>query len=68
MSRKSLEGRYGTSRAAQLRYAEASEISGYGRRPDRAETKRLFPFLGGRPVRAVDSFDEKDGTVAIGNL
>jgi len=49
MSRKGLENWYGTSRAARIRYAEAFEVCEYGRRPDRAEIQRLFPFLDGGP-------------------
>jgi hypothetical protein len=47
MCRKSLTEWYGKQRADQIRYAEAFEICEYGRRPDRAEIKRLFPFLDG---------------------
>jgi hypothetical protein len=43
--RKSLEEWYGAKRAAEIVYAEAFEISEYGRRPDKAELKRLFPFF-----------------------
>ena len=42
--RKSLEDYYGKDRAAKVQYAEAFEICEYGRRPDKAEIKRLFPF------------------------
>jgi LmbE family N-acetylglucosaminyl deacetylase len=44
--RKSLEEWYGAKRAAAVVYAEAFEISEYGRRPDVTELKRLFPFFG----------------------
>lgn len=37
---------YGQERAAQVQFVEAFEICEYGRRPDRAELKRLFPFFG----------------------
>jgi hypothetical protein len=47
MCRKSLAEWYGKQRADQIRYAEAFEICEYGRRPDGAEIKRLFPFLDG---------------------
>lgn len=42
--RKSLENWYGPERAAKVRYAETFEISEYGKYPDKAEIKRLFPF------------------------
>jgi LmbE family N-acetylglucosaminyl deacetylase len=44
MCRPSLETRYGRERAASIRFAEAFEICEYGRRPDRSEIARLFPF------------------------
>jgi LmbE family N-acetylglucosaminyl deacetylase len=37
---------YGKERAAKVQYAEAFEICEYGRRPNRAELARLFPFFG----------------------
>lgn len=43
--RKDLEAWYGAERAARVRFAEAFEIGEYGRRPDKAEIKRLFPFF-----------------------
>ena len=43
--RKSLEEWYGKERAAKVQYAEAFEICEYGRRPDKAEIRRLFPFF-----------------------
>jgi LmbE family N-acetylglucosaminyl deacetylase len=43
--RRALEEWSGKDRAAKIRYAEAFEICEYGRRPDRAETKKLFPFF-----------------------
>jgi LmbE family N-acetylglucosaminyl deacetylase len=36
---------YGAQAAAGIKYAEAFEICEYGRRPDKAELKRLFPFF-----------------------
>ena len=36
---------YGKDRAAKIQYAEAFEICEYGRRPDKAEIKKLFPFF-----------------------
>jgi LmbE family N-acetylglucosaminyl deacetylase len=36
---------YGADKANAVRYAEAFEICEYGRRPDQAELKRLFPFF-----------------------
>jgi LmbE family N-acetylglucosaminyl deacetylase len=44
--RASLVKYYGADAGAKVRYAEAFEICEYGRRPDEAEIKRLFPFLG----------------------
>jgi len=43
--RTSLEQWYGKDRAAKVKYAEAFEICEYGRRPDKAELARLFPFF-----------------------
>jgi N-acetylglucosamine malate deacetylase 1 len=43
--RKSLEEWYGAKRAAEIVYAEAFEIGEYGRQPDTAEIRRLFPFF-----------------------
>jgi LmbE family N-acetylglucosaminyl deacetylase len=37
---------YGKDKAEQVQYAEAFEICEYGRRPDKEELKRLFPFFG----------------------
>ena len=37
---------YGKDKAGKVRYAEAFEICEYGRRPDRKELARLFPFFG----------------------
>jgi LmbE family N-acetylglucosaminyl deacetylase len=36
---------YGDEAGAKVKYAEAFEICEYGRRPDKAELKRLFPFF-----------------------
>jgi LmbE family N-acetylglucosaminyl deacetylase len=36
---------YGKDRADKIQYAEAFEICEYGRRPDKEEIKRLFPFF-----------------------
>jgi LmbE family N-acetylglucosaminyl deacetylase len=36
---------YGEEAGARVRYAEAFEICEYGRQPDKAELKRLFPFF-----------------------
>ena len=43
--RAKLEELYGRDRAARVQHAEAFEICEYGRRPDKAEIKRLFPFF-----------------------
>lgn len=43
--RRALEEWYGKERAGKIRFAEAFEICEYGRRPDRAETKKFFPFF-----------------------
>jgi len=37
---------YGKDRASKVKYAEAFEICEYGRRPDKAELSKLFPFFG----------------------
>jgi N-acetylglucosamine malate deacetylase 1 len=39
---------YGPERGGQVKYAEAFEICEYGRQPDKAEIRRLFPFLPAR--------------------
>ena len=44
--RSTLEIFYGKEKAQSIRHAEAFEICEYGRHPDQAELKRLFPFLG----------------------
>jgi N-acetylglucosamine malate deacetylase 1 len=36
---------YGADRAAKVEFAEAFEICEYGRQPDAAELRRLFPFF-----------------------
>ena len=36
---------YGAERAKNVKYAEAFEICEYGRRPDAAEIRKLFPFF-----------------------
>ena len=43
--RKALAEWYGPDRADKVQHAEAFEICEYGRRPAKAELKRLFPFL-----------------------
>ena len=43
--RQNLEEWYGKDRAAKVVHAEAFEICEYGRRPDKAEIKKLFPFF-----------------------
>jgi len=43
--RQNLEEWYDKDRAAKVQYAEAFEICEYGRRPDKAELKVLFPFF-----------------------
>ncbi|MBU6400748.1 MAG: PIG-L family deacetylase [Verrucomicrobia bacterium] len=37
---------YGAEQADKIQHAEAFEICEYGRRPDQAELRRLFPFFG----------------------
>jgi LmbE family N-acetylglucosaminyl deacetylase len=37
---------YGKEQAAKVQFAEAFEICEYGRRPNRAELAKLFPFVG----------------------
>jgi LmbE family N-acetylglucosaminyl deacetylase len=43
--RKNLEEWYGKDCAAKIQQAEAFEICEYGRRPDKAEIRKLFPFF-----------------------
>ena len=43
--RARLAARYGQQRASTVRYAEAFEVCEYGRQPDEAEIRRLFPFF-----------------------
>lgn len=43
--RSLLEEWYGKEAAAKVKHAEAFEICEYGRRPDKAELKRFFPFF-----------------------
>jgi LmbE family N-acetylglucosaminyl deacetylase len=43
--RSALEQWYGKEKAATIGHAEAFEICEYGRRPDKAEIAKLFPFL-----------------------
>jgi LmbE family N-acetylglucosaminyl deacetylase len=44
--RKELGEWYGPEQAGKVQYAEAFEICEYGRRPNKEELKRLFPFFG----------------------
>ena len=44
--RKSLVKWYGSKRAKSIKHAEAFEICEYGRQPNDAEIKKLFPMLG----------------------
>ena len=43
--RNQLAAWYGKDQAGKIQHAEAFEICEYGRRPDRAELTRLFPFV-----------------------
>jgi LmbE family N-acetylglucosaminyl deacetylase len=43
--RKELAAWYGPERAEKIEYAEAFEVCEYGRRPDQAEIRKLFPFF-----------------------
>jgi LmbE family N-acetylglucosaminyl deacetylase len=43
--RKELAEFYGPARAEKIQYAEAFEICEYGRRPEKAEIRKLFPFF-----------------------
>ncbi len=43
--REQLKEWYGPEAGAKVKYAEAFEICEYGRRPDKEELKRLFPFF-----------------------
>lgn len=45
--REKLRELYGAQRGDAVQYAEAFEISEYGRRPTAEEIRRLFPFFGG---------------------
>jgi LmbE family N-acetylglucosaminyl deacetylase len=45
--RKELGEWYGQGAAGNMKYAEAFEICEYGRRPEKAELKKLFPFFEG---------------------
>jgi LmbE family N-acetylglucosaminyl deacetylase len=44
--RAQLKEWYGAEKGAQVKYAEAFEVCEYGRQPDKAELKKLFPFFG----------------------
>ncbi len=44
--RVALGQHYAKDRAEKVKFAEAFEICEYGRRPDKEEIKRLFPFFG----------------------
>jgi LmbE family N-acetylglucosaminyl deacetylase len=46
--RERLAEYYGAEEAAKVKYAEAFEVCEYGRQPDKAEIRRLFPFLPAR--------------------
>ncbi len=43
--RKTLADWYGPEKAEKVQHAEAFEVCEYGRRPNKAETARLFPFF-----------------------
>lgn len=43
--RKALEKWYGKEKTAAMQYAEAFEICEYGRQPNEAELRRLFPMI-----------------------
>ncbi len=44
--RSTLGQLYGTERAGKVKSAEAFEICEYGRKPDKDELEKLFPFFG----------------------
>jgi hypothetical protein len=44
--RENLKEWYGADAGAKVRHAEAFEICEYGAQPDRAQLKKLFPFVG----------------------
>jgi LmbE family N-acetylglucosaminyl deacetylase len=44
--RTTLADWYGKERAAKVQHAEAFEVCEYGRRPDKVELAKLFPFFG----------------------
>ncbi len=43
--RAALAQQYGMEHAKRIKFAEAFEICEYGRKPDKEETKKLFPFF-----------------------
>ena len=45
-TRKSLNRWYGVEKGSAVQHAEAFEVCEYGRQPDEAEIRRLFPMLG----------------------
>jgi LmbE family N-acetylglucosaminyl deacetylase len=45
--RSNLAEWYGKEKADKVQYAEAFEVCEYGRRPNKAELAKLFPFFGG---------------------
>jgi LmbE family N-acetylglucosaminyl deacetylase len=45
--RNVLESWYGKDKAAKVQFAEAFEVCEYGRRPNKEELAKLFPFFGG---------------------
>ncbi len=47
--RKALEKWYGPDTARKIRYAEAFEICEYGRHPNEADLRKLFPFFPASP-------------------
>ena len=44
--RTALADWYGKEKAAKVQHAEAFEVCEYGRRPNKTELARLFPFFG----------------------
>jgi hypothetical protein len=44
-AQKGLKRWYGKAQASKVRYAEAFEVSEYGRQPDRVDLEAIFPFI-----------------------
>jgi hypothetical protein len=58
---KGLKRWYGKSAASKVRYAEAFEVSEYGRQPNHDELAKIFPFAGGKKVKKAGEKSRKAG-------